>query len=207
MEVTLKCHSPLNIAVQAALICTGNLKAWPKYDMQKFLTSLLSKGHESVIEHISYTFLIEGVSRALLLELERHRHASMSVESTRWALKKLNKEKALNNVLSDVMSSYVNDTQLTFDQRCAVENVLFTSDLFYGALHTMIEAGVPNDVVKYFLPEATCTNLFYTVNARELRHICKLRSQNNVLPEFRELVDHFIEAVPSGHRFLFAYNK
>ena len=52
-------------------------------DQRAFLRKVLTMGHESVMEHISFTFLIEGVSRALLGQLTRHRIASFSVQSQR----------------------------------------------------------------------------------------------------------------------------
>jgi thymidylate synthase (FAD) len=49
-----------------------------------YLNNILQQGHESVLEHASATFYIEGVSRSLLTELTRHRHVSFSVESQRY---------------------------------------------------------------------------------------------------------------------------
>lgn len=49
-----------------------------------YLGNIISKGHESVFEHASATFLVTGVSRDMLLQLERHRHTSYSVRSQRF---------------------------------------------------------------------------------------------------------------------------
>lgn len=49
-----------------------------------YLANILKQGHESVLEHASATFYIEGVSRSLLAEITRHRHLSFSVESQRY---------------------------------------------------------------------------------------------------------------------------
>ena len=51
--------------------------------------------HASTLEHINYSFDIDGISRACLQELARHRHASMSVKSTRYTLKELKEEQQL----------------------------------------------------------------------------------------------------------------
>ena len=51
---------------------------------EKFLNRLISMGHESPIEHITFTFGVEGVSRSLLAQLTRHRIASYSVKSQRY---------------------------------------------------------------------------------------------------------------------------
>jgi thymidylate synthase (FAD) len=49
-----------------------------------YLANIISQGHYSVMEHASVTFLVQGVSRALLAELTRHRHLSFSVVSQRY---------------------------------------------------------------------------------------------------------------------------
>ena len=53
-------------------------------DQRDFLRKVREMGHESVLEHVSFTFLTEGVSRALLAQLTRHRIASFSVQSQRY---------------------------------------------------------------------------------------------------------------------------
>lgn len=62
----------------AAALCTGS------DNPARALRSAMNMGHESVIEHASFTFLVEGVSRVLLAQLTRHRLASYSVESQRY---------------------------------------------------------------------------------------------------------------------------
>ena len=53
-------------------------------ETEKFLTKLVDMGHESPIEHAYFTFAIEGVSRALLAQITRHRIAAFSVQSQRY---------------------------------------------------------------------------------------------------------------------------
>ena len=53
-------------------------------DQSAFIDKLMGMGHESVLEHASFTFGIEGVSRALLAQITRHRLASFSVQSQRY---------------------------------------------------------------------------------------------------------------------------
>lgn len=64
-------------------------KAWDRKNpatatTEGYLKNILDQGHFSVLEHSSVTFYVEGVSRSLLLELERHRFLSFSVESQRY---------------------------------------------------------------------------------------------------------------------------
>lgn len=75
MKVTLLSYTENgdSLAGQAAAICTRS----PNYE--KALSHALRGGHESVVEHVSFTFMVEGVSRALLAQLTRHRLASFCV--------------------------------------------------------------------------------------------------------------------------------
>lgn len=81
MQVTLIKYTPDADALcgQAAALCTGY-----KGDPLIALKHAMASGHESVIEHANFTFLVEGVSRVLLAQLTRHRLASFSVQSQRY---------------------------------------------------------------------------------------------------------------------------
>ena len=60
------------------------LKTIEEKDQRAFVERVMAMGHESVLEHASFTFLVEGVSRVLLAQLTRHRIASFSVQSQRY---------------------------------------------------------------------------------------------------------------------------
>ena len=82
-------HAQAQIALGARLCYAGGnvdklMEKVSRQDQQAFLEKLMSMGHESVLEHVSFTFLIEGVSRVLLAQLTRHRIASFSVQSQRY---------------------------------------------------------------------------------------------------------------------------
>ena len=53
-------------------------------DAEKSLSRIVGMGHHSVIEHASFTFSVEGVSRVLTHQLVRHRIASFSQQSQRY---------------------------------------------------------------------------------------------------------------------------
>ena len=92
LRVELISHSPEpeKVIAAAAKLCyssssiEGILDGLDKEKTEKFLNMLISLGHESPIEHVSFTFGIEGVSRALLAQFTRHRIASYSVKSQRY---------------------------------------------------------------------------------------------------------------------------
>ena len=94
MKVTLLAHTPdpEKVIAAAAKLCYSNSTIETLYDKQtpdaveKFLNMLAEIGHESPIEHCSFTFGIEGVSRALLAQITRHRIASFSVQSQRYVM-------------------------------------------------------------------------------------------------------------------------
>lgn len=88
MKVKLLNATPLKIAIKAIRRCYDSCgDDLGKKDI-KLLKAIIKNGHTSTIEHIVFTFDIKGISRAALQELARHRIASLSVESTRYVLKK-----------------------------------------------------------------------------------------------------------------------
>ncbi len=142
----------------------------------------MKSGHESVFEHLTYTFKIKNISRALLQELARHRHISLSVMSTRYALKK---ELSNNNTsLTFKLPNFSANNQQQVEAYNNLLNVLTKAE---EAVINAVDAGIKNDVLKYFIPEALVTKTFLTVNCRELRHIFNLRLGNRALEEFRHL--------------------
>lgn len=227
--------SSIDIAAHAALICTGN-EDYRRDDNRKFLTSLINKGHESVIEHVVLSFEIDGVSRALLQEWARHRLQALSVRSTRYTLTKylfgeehgydefrksifyvlskiIDKEKALGDEFYETKvntGEYEGNfttvpelpSDVIFDIVADVNEVLKNLRRLRFCTDSMTDRQLA-DVVKYFLPEATPTKFVTTVNARELRHIFKLRSSPAALWEFQQLTHAIYEAIPEEGRFLF----
>jgi thymidylate synthase (FAD) len=138
-----------------------------------------------------YTFSIKGVSRALLQELARHRHVSMSVESTRWALKRI-----MENPVS--MEDLVLPEGVPDYAKGKLEFLLNTAK-------GLLDRGFSNDVVKYLMPECIPTNIVLTLNLRELRHIYRLRTDKRALKEFRDLMKDILESLPTYHRELLTY--
>ena len=90
MEVTLLTKiehfiDMVDNAVTATLTCHAN--TGKQVRSKDLLSRIIKAGHESVLEHINLTYSVKGLSRACLQELARHRHISLSVESTRHTLK------------------------------------------------------------------------------------------------------------------------
>lgn len=165
-------------AALGALTCRGN--AEKEHVASEVLSRIIKAGHESVLEHINLTYSVKGLSRACLQEVARHRHISLSVESTRHTLKKQIESPDFLDELSKECF------------RFAVEFVRFAD----------AHPDLPNDELKYYLPEFWPTNLILTVNIRELRHILKLRTAPAALKEFRDLARAMYEAVPEEFKYL-----
>ena len=204
-------------AVYAALTCTGNEAQLDETNIKSFLYKLIGKGHESILEHINLTFRVEDISRALLQELSRHRHISLSVQSTRSTLKKTFTSNtrvghlfgAMGRVLldaSEVLPESIKKTADNLKDSRLLHEALDNSVNVFTKLMQMEKESkvfVP-DYLKYLLPECMPTDLVMTVNARELRHIFLLRSQPEALLEFRRLVARLYAAIPEGWDILFS---
>ena len=139
------------------------------------LKKALDSGHESVAEHAVFTFQIEGISRACSHQLVRHRLASYSQQSQRYVIMNDKDYFVIPESLKENVSEYV--------QYLSVMRYLFNE------YERMIESGIPMEDARYILPNACCTNITVTMNARELRHFLKLRLCKRAQWEIRELAE------------------
>ena len=167
MNVTLIRYTPEpdKLCGEAAAICTGYTG-----DPLKALRGALDSGHESVAEHVSFTFRVEGVSRVLLAQLTRHRVASYSVQSQRYC------GADLDIVVPDSMECPELVHEIV-DVRRAVKKLY----------NKAISLGTPQEDARYFTLQGGVTSLIVTMNARELRHFFSLRCCNRAQWEIREL--------------------
>ena len=177
VELISKTPNAVELCQQAAGICVGT------QGTKGGLKVAMISGHESVLEHAVYTFRIEGVSRALLAQLTRHRIASFSVESQRYC--SYVDEDIIEHVTpGTVMKQEL--TQTVFD--VAME---YATEAYRG----LIDLGVPEEDARYVLPNAACTKIQVTMNARELRHFFSLRCCRKAQWEIRELANAMLDLV------------
>lgn len=197
MQVTLLQHTSLTVCAHAIRTC------WQSYDKSdhggpkdiELIDRVGNKNkHQSTLEHISYTFYIQGISRALLQELARHRMASLSVKSTRYTLKELKTEAAFEQ-WDDRAAKYLVST--------GVDRVDEISVKALENLRQLLFEGIANDRAKYALPESYKTELTWTINARSLQNFIGLRSDKSALWEIRDLSHAIFNALPEEHRYLF----
>ena len=186
-------------AALAYLTCHANTNK--EYVPREKLERAIKAGHESVLEHITLTYSVKGLSRACLQELSRHRHISLSVESTRHTLRK--------NVLANMEKELILYAPMDIafaDSACNVNSKECSTlgEFLMVLIRDIVERhpNMPNDALKYFIPEFWPTNLILTSNIRELRHILTLRTNPAALNEFRVLAYSLFEAVPEEYRYL-----
>ena len=171
--------------------------------------------HASTLEHLSYTFYISGISRALLQELARHRMASLSVKSTRYTLKELKDEMSFTDGMSmaELLEKYTNPDDVYADIHMVraskyivwsgILSVDFASIVALENLRIILLDGVSNDKAKYCLPESYKTELTYTINARSLQNFLRLRSSKSALWEIQDLSKMLYDHLPQDHKYLF----
>lgn len=147
-------------------------------DMVKFIKKYIH--HESPLEHASFTFSIEGVSRSLSHQLVRHRLASYSQKSQRYV-----NESGFKHIVPD--SVRLNAQALGY-----YWHIMEEINKHYDAL---VSLGIPKEDARYILPNAATTDLVMTMNLREFRHFYAERSCSRAQWEIRELAELLMDEV------------
>lgn len=222
MNVELLQYNPdcEKIVAAAAKLCyssseiDGILNGLDKEKTVAFVERLMSMGHESPLEHISFTFGIEGVSRSLLAQFTRHRIASYSVKSQR----------------------YVNEGKFEFITPPEIENEPSAKKLFLEAMEddlkkyneiseilfkkhydNMIKDGLSEKKAKnaaekkaiedarYILPNACETKMIATFNARSLLNFFNHRCCERAQWEIRAMADEMLKLVKISAPTIFKF--
>ncbi len=183
------CYSPATLADLAEGVA--------EQDQTKYLTKLADMGHLSPIEHASFTFGIEGVSRSLLAQITRHRIASFSVQSQRYV--------ALGG--DDAGFDYIMPpTIAALGEEAAAEyrRQMETMDKWYQEWREKLGGGrSSNEDARFVLPNAAATRIVMTMNARELIHFLSLRCCNRAQWEIREVAWRMLELAYEAAPLLF----
>ncbi len=176
--------SPEETVALGARLCyskatIGDLKEkTEKKDQSAFVEKLLSMGHESVFEHASFTFGIEGVSRVLLAQLTRHRLASFSVQSQRY----VSYEKGFGYIIPPKIEALGEEAAERFRDQ------METIQQWYVDWQKALGSGEgSNEDARFVLPNACETRILMSMNVRELRHFFSLRMCSRAQWEIREL--------------------
>lgn len=141
-----------------------------------FVRNIITRGHESVLEHISITVRFV-TDRAIANELVRHRIAAYSQESTRYCNYK--------DKIEFIYPKNVSDGQLQLImQACTYAEATYQALLANGATP---------EIARDVLPLCTKTELIATYNLREWRHILRLRTDKAAHPKMRELMQTLLQ--------------
>ena len=166
-------------------------------DQSMFIEKLMSMGHESVFEHATFTFGIEGVSRVLLAQLTRHRLASYSVQSQRY----VSYENGFGYIIPESIISLGNEAvDLYREQMETIESWYIDWQKRLGGAGEKT-----NEDARFVLPNACETRIVLTMNARELFHFFSLRMCNRAQWEIRNMAGQMyrlcLQAAPSLFKY------
>ena len=137
-----------------------------------FISMLVRRGHTSVLEHATATFLISDVSRAFSHQLVRHRIASYTQKSQRYC-----KEGGFDFVIPDSIRDHVEASRIFY-------GLMHDADVAYTKLQ---ELGIKNEDARFVLPNACTTEIVITANFRIWRHIVALRTEKSAQWEIRDV--------------------
>lgn len=221
MKVEIIAHTPdcEKLIAAAAKLCysqtgvDGIMEGLTPEKTEKFINMLVSMGHESPFEHVSFTFGIEGVSRAVLAQITRHRIASFSVQSQRY----VNKEsftyimppeiEAIPAAREEFLAAMEEDRQ---------HYIRLASILKENHKNRMIEDGMEAaaaekaaeklafEDARSVLPNACDTKIVMTMNVRSLYNFFNLRCCTRAQWEIRALAEEMLRQVKQVAPTLFS---
>ncbi len=183
--------NPDKTAAFAARVCYSSNPHSLKLDdeeIKKILRRVIKSGHHSVLEHVNFTFLIEGISRVATHQLVRHRIASYSQQSHRYTKIK--------------PDSFATPPSIEENQKAKelFEKHLKNSIELYEKL---IELGIKKEDARFVIPQAVVSNIVITMNARELLHFFALRCCVRAQWEIREAAIQMLKLAKSKAPIIF----
>ncbi len=179
-----------------------------------YVRMLSDMGHESPIEHASFTFALEGVSRSMLAQITRHRMASYSVQSQRY-VRESGFEYVVPPEIDKIPEAREQFIRAMEDDQRTYESL--TALLMDGYVNEMLEKGLDEKAARrraekkaiedarYVLPNACSTRIVMTANARSLKNFFRLRCCVRAQWEIRELAEEMYKLVYSVAPSLFEH--
>lgn len=197
MHVELLYHTPdpERAIATAARLCYAPVGAaelmetMPEDRVRSVLSTVIKSGHLSTLEHASYTFAVDGVSRALTHQLVRHRIASFNQQSQRYV-----KFADGVPVVKPGTVAANEEAGRIFDE---------TVDAIEAAYARLLELGIPAEDARYLLPNAAESKIVITMNVRELLHFFSLRCCNRAQWEIREMAHRMLELARPTAPYIF----
>lgn len=181
---------PEEVIAQAAKLCYSQTSIWDlqkliSYDAQTdFIKNLADRGHFSPFEHVSFTFGVEGISRACSHQIVRHRIASYSQQSQRYV-----SEKNFDFIIPESFNSQwlFKDATNKDAYVCGKEWFSSIMGMIQQWYNEAIKRGIPKEDARFLLPNATETKIIITMNVRELLHFFNVRCCNRAQWEIRAM--------------------
>lgn len=212
LKVSLISHTedPEKLIAKAAKICYSPVgvdeieESLDERSVQKFIEMIMNIGHESPIEHVTFTFAVEGVSRTLTHQLVRHRMASFSQQSQRYVKLEQFDYIVPPSIESNAEACEIFVRAMAEDQRNYndIVHALYTQHLrvFLDSgmdkkkAHSKAEKMSIEDA-RYVFPNACETKIVFTMNARSLFNFFKHRCCNRAQWEIRALATEMYKLV------------
>lgn len=214
LKVNIIAHTPEpeKVIAAAAKLCYSAVsiseiqEKLDRENTEKFLNMLMSYGHESPIEHVSFTFAIEGVSRSLTHQLVRHRIASYSQQSQRYV--KLEQfeyiippEVDMNEKSREIFIHAMKESQRAYNELVEILKAKYVEE---GSKSITAEKRAIEDA-RYVFPNACETKIMVTMNARSLMNFFRHRCCNRAQWEIRALADEMLNEIKKVAPILFKY--
>ena len=197
MDVRLLFHTPdpERAIAAAARLCYAPVGAAELLEtmgdnaVRRVLKTIVTSGHTSALEHASYTFAIDGVSRAMTHQLVRHRLASYNQQSQRYV-------------------AYAEEPEFIVPPSVAADPVALkrfkaANAAAFDSYRALIGAGVPAEDARYLLPNAMETKIVVTMNVRELLHFFELRCCKRAQWEIRDMSLAMLDLIEPTAPYIF----
>lgn len=166
-------------------------------DQRAFVEKLVGMGHMTPVEHPSFTFAIEGISRACSHQLVRHRLASYSQQSQRY----VSEEAGFDYVIPPVIKE---DRDMKEHFIKSMEEAQAAYNLLVRKLDEKgIKGEAANQDARFVLPNAAETKIMVTMNARELLHFFRLRCCNRAQWEIRQMAEEMLRLAKKAAPVIF----
>jgi thymidylate synthase (FAD) len=196
MKVKLIAHTPdpEKVIATAAKLCYSSsdidslMEGLTPEKTETFLDMLFNLGHESPIEHVSFTFAIEGISRACSHQLVRHRIASYSQKSQRY-VDETDFDYVIPESIKNCSGALMAYEYLMASIQVDYETIrgCLIEDFINQGMDQKAAEKKANEDARMVLPNACQTSIIVTMNVRSLFNFFKLRCCNRAQWEIREL--------------------
>ena len=226
--------NPEKVIASAAKLCYSSvgvdeiLEGLDKEKTENFLSMLMNYGHYSPIEHVSFTFAIEGVSRSLTHQLVRHRVASYSQQSQRYVkldafeyiippsiennskakeifIEAMKKDQEYYDEIVEILFEQIyNESLNKYIREKSLNSTSEVEERVLRKLKSQAQKKAIEDA-RYVFPNACATKIVVTMNARELMHFFSHRCCNRAQWEIRDLADEMLKLVKSVAPNLFKH--